>query len=62
VHRLQFIALLGLSYFLGWVWMRLGWLKFGEDKDAIEEMLKNRQAARPPETSRACTSADSERH
>lgn len=60
MHRLYFIALLGLSYFLGWAWMRMGWLKFGEDRDAIEELLKRRQAARLPETSRACTLSDSE--
>jgi len=62
MHRLQVIALLGLVYLLGWAWMRMGWLKFGEDRDAIEELLKNKQRARVPEAPHACKLAGSERH
>ncbi len=62
MRHLNVIALLGLSYLLGWAWMRMGWLKFGEDKEAIEELLKRKQAGQSVETQQDSTVPDAARH
>jgi uncharacterized membrane protein YphA (DoxX/SURF4 family) len=60
MRHLNSFALLGLVLVLGWAWMRGGWLKFGEDRDAIEALLKRRQSQESAETRHDSVSAESE--
>jgi uncharacterized membrane protein YphA (DoxX/SURF4 family) len=60
MRHLNTFALLGLALLLGWAWMRGGWLKFGEDKDEIEDLLKRRHTQGSAETRQDSASPDSE--